>query len=360
VIRPRSPYGFGPTEQALLDGLLWNSRFRWMVGEYTDASSPYGYLVNKDGRLDWDARQTLEYEREYNDRYSGNTAERMRQRLLPPGIEPMFPVPVPERYKPDYDLFLIKLVAMHFMLTVTELGFTETGGLGSAGYHEGQEDVLFRRARMPDLRWFGDFVTMLAHTHRKMNPDLEFAFMGLDSEDEAADDAVWQGRVGTARATLNEDRARVGLPAYEFPEADMPMLQPARGIVFIKDASKIAESGILIEPASEKPDVAEPGETPVSPNPSDRRPIAPANGSAKGVNPQVELEVDEDIELAKAELQIYRRWVAKHSGAARKFEFEHLTPVLAAMLEPGVLDDGRVVFKAGDAGPKDTRSAVSV
>src|SRR5262249_2911751 len=150
----------------------------------------------------------------------GNTQERFRIPVLPAGLEPYVPPGIPERYKSDYDLHLIKLVCMHFGLTVTELGFIDKGGLGAVGYHEGQEDVNFRRQRIPDIRWYSDLVTRLGVRHRGMSPDLEFTFLALDQEDETAEDEIWQNRVASGRATLNEDRARLKLAPYEFEEGD--------------------------------------------------------------------------------------------------------------------------------------------
>lgn len=334
VPRPRSPYGFSATEQALLDGLLYNSRFRWMIAEYTDGTMPAGFLVNRAGTLDWDARQTLEYEKAYNDQFAGNTAERYRQRLLPPGIEPILMQVPGERYKPDYDLHLIRLVAMHFGINVTELGFIESGGLGSTGFHEGQEDVLFRRTRLPDMRWFSAYITMLGRTHRKMSPDLEFRFLGLEDEDEAAADAVSENRIRSGRRTINEDRALRGEPAYDFPEADMPMIQTARGVVFLKDASKVAPAGTMIEPASEQgpADANADGSTDKPVSPTQRRPVKPANGANKS---------------AEDELRAYQRWVKKASGT-RPFRFEHVTKGLADALD---LDLTNVEFAKEQVAP---------
>jgi hypothetical protein len=252
VVRTRTPYGFSPTEQALLDGTLWDKRFRWMLAEYTEGAQPVQWLVNK-GDSGWDARQLLAYEKALNDRLGGKTAERYRNPLLPEGIEPVRNEGQDARYKPDYDLFLIKLQAMHFGVTMPELGFSEPGGLGSSGYHEGQEDIQFRKD-LTTVRWLNSFVTTMSRTHLGMPDALEFAFLGLDEEDEAATDAIDDARVHGARMTLNESRSKIGLPPYDFPEADMPMLMTQRGLVFISGAASAAPPGVLIEPAELKAD----------------------------------------------------------------------------------------------------------
>lgn len=247
VVRTWTPYGFSPTEQALLDGALWDKRFQWMMAEYTEGAQPVQYLINK-GEVDWDARQLLQYEKYLNDRLGGKTGERMRNPLLPAGIEPVRSEQPSERYGPEYDLFLIKLQAMHFGVTMPELGFSEPGGLGSSGYHEGQEDIQFRKD-LTTVRWLNDFVTKLSKTHLGMPDAIEFTFLGLDEEDEGTADAIDESRLKGARSTINECRGRLGLPPKDFPEADMLMLMTERGVVFLEGAASAAPPGVLIEPA---------------------------------------------------------------------------------------------------------------
>jgi hypothetical protein len=353
VVRNQTPYGFSATEQALLDGLLYNKRFGWMLAEYTEGTQPAQFMENT-GDVDWSARQLLQYEKAFNDRYSGRTAERFRYPILPPGIRPITPAQIQERYKSDYDLHLIARVAMHYGVTLPELGFTERGGLGSAGYHEGQEAVQFRRARLPDLRWFQRFLTALSRTQLAMPDELEFAFLGLEEEDEAAVDGVINNKTQGARMTLNEARATDGFPPYDFPEADMPMVITARGVVFVQGASESAPPGVMIEPASEMPkaDVGlgaagAPGQPVQAPqqqgqSPTQRRPIAPA-GRGKTA-------------AAAKEIAAFNAWTHKHGfGAPRKFEFLETTEAQARELAPELMDaywHMADFTKAGGAAPK--------
>lgn len=338
VVRTRTPYGFSPTERALLDGLLYNRRFGWMVAEYTEGTQPAQFMKNT-GDVDWSARQLLQYEKVFNDRYSGNTAERHRFALLPPGIEPAGVQQVPERYKADYDLHLIARVAMHYGITLPELGFTEKGGLGSAGYHEGQEAVQYRRSRLPDIRWFQRFLTEISCTQLNLPSELEFAFLGLEEEDEASSDAVVQNKVSSGRMTLNEARARDGLPAFNFNEADMPMLETARGVVFIQGASDQAPAGVMIEPASEKIDPNAPSASPgAAISPTQRRPITPAGRGTDGT--------------AAKEVETFRSWVRKNGASSRRrFEFD-VTYDEAASIDPDFIDQylNLAFFKAPAAG----------
>lgn len=341
VHRTWTPYGFSPTEQALLDGMLWSKRFSWMMAEYTEGAQAVEWLVNK-GTSDWTPRQVLEYEKALNDRLGGKTSERYRNPLLPPGIEPVATPTTPERYKPDYDLFIIKLVAAHFDVTIAELGFTEPGGLGSAGYHEGQADVQWRRATLPDTRWLKSFLTRIQTQHLGTPAELEFTFLGLDDEDEAAADAVADARTKRAVYTLNEDRARLGLPAYPFAEANKPMMMTARGVVFIEGASEQAAAGVMIEPQSEELPGSGIADAPAGPA------VKPGPTSVK------------PSQTAKAALELvtWRAWEHKHTAPDRPFRFEYMTPELAAELEPALLGDARaeLVKAGGGPGPKASSS----
>jgi hypothetical protein len=340
VIRTWTPYGFSPTEQALLDGMLWNKRFQWMMAEYTEGAQPVQYLVNR-GEAGWDARQLLEYEKYLNDRLSGKTGERMRNPLLPEGIEPVKNEQTPERYKSDYDLFLIKLQAMHFGVTMPELGFSEPGGLGSTGYHEGEEDIQFRKD-LTTVRWLNNFVSSTSRSHLAMPPELEFTFLGLEEEDEAAAETVAQGQLSTGRITLNEDRVRLGLQPYDFPEADMPIWGTQRGVVFLQGAAEAAPPGVLVEPAELKPST--PGDTS-----GDDDKTSQVQGSPKPARPVVQSGSAAD---AAKELERFGKWLANPANEGKRFEFRHFDAEgLQEVLKAGSGGGSGPKASSSDSGP---------
>ena len=354
AVRTWTPYGYSAVEQALNDGDLYMRRYQWLKSEYTDGVMPAGWLryTGSDG---WSPTQLLEYERDFNDFYSGNTANRKRFRILPPGVEPAESQDVAERYKPEYDLHLIKLLCGHFDTGIAELGFTEAKGLGSAGYHEGQADVQERTATLPMLRWLSSLLTDISRQHLGMPQELEFRFLGLEQEDEAAADAVADARVASGRMTYNEDRDRQGLPRYTFPEADMPIVKTGRGVIFLEGASELAPPGEMVTPLS-APDRTDadgngiadsdqeppPGEAPAPPGQDEES--QPPEPAAPGA--------------AKAELGAFQRWASKRSpqSAGRR---PFMCKVLTKDDAPDLADDPRIVFapasgadpKAGAPGP---------
>lgn len=337
-VRTFTPYGYSAVEQALADIDLWYRRRQWMGAEYTEGTVPQGLLETPIESM-WTATQLKEYERDLNATYSGQTEERHRLRMLPPGLKLATNEDVAERYKPEYDLFLIKLVVAHFDTVVTELGFSEAKGLGSSGWHEGQTDVAERRGRGPTLRWLQAVLSDVSYNYLEMPPELEFKFLGLESEDEAAADQVAQNRIVNARMTLNEDRDRQGLPRYPFPEADMPVMMTPRGLVFMDGASKVEQPGVMLGP----PDGTQPGQE--APGGAEK-PGEPAPAqSAGGKQPTGE----DGGTAVKAELAAYTRWRKKNPNPRRPFQFQLVTKADA----PDLADNpDAILAEAGGVDPK--------
>src|SRR6185369_3493854 len=229
--------------------------------------------------------------------------------ILPYGMKPPQNRPdLGERYRPDYDLPLVKLVGSHFDTTIAELGFTETGGLGSTGWHEGQADVQDRKATQPTLRRLQALCTALMRTFLAAPPELEFRILGLESEDEDAADEVADRRTKRGAMTLNEDRDRTGLPRYNFPEADMPMVDTGRGVVFLEGASKLAQPGVMVGP----------------PNPAQTAGAPTVDEQGNAVQELQAQPGQSGPDQVKAELAAYRKWLGK-GRTSRGFMFHRLT-----------------------------------
>lgn len=354
VARVWTPYGYSAVEQALDDGDVWMRRHGWMRSEYTEGTSVAGvYTIDANSAAaGWQPSQLLQYEREYNAAMRGSNFERHEARFLPPGVKKVDGSAgsdaIAEKYKPDYDLHLLKLVAMHLDTTLPELGFTEAKGLGSEGYHEGQENVQNRKRR-PIIQYAESVITRLLRTHFGMPRELEFKFLGLDDENDPGADDVEDKRQTRGVKTLNERRDDLGLPRYTFPEADMPMVVTGQGVVFLEGALEASKAG-----AELKPDVAPKGSAPGGVDPETQPGAeqggqgqpAPAAGSGKAT------PANNGASATKAaEMAAYERWRAKRNGKARRpFVFEHCTPDELAGLHPeGGID---FVFKGGDADPK--------
>jgi len=332
VARVWTPYGYSSVEQALDDGDLYLKRHLWMKREYDSGTSIAG-LYETPETLGWSPEQLLEYERAWNDALGGDTVARHEARFLPPGVKAAKTHgsdALAERYKPEYDLHLIKLLAAHFDTTLPELGFTEAKGLGSDGYHEGQENVQYRKTR-PIIRYVESLITWILRNHLRTPAELEFKFLGLDDEDDPAADDIEGKRMATGAKTLNERRDDLGRPRYAFPEADMPMIVTQRGVIFLEGSSEQAPAGTMIGPTQPVAEGDDSGGQGDSGKPAPGKP-------------------GQDDTTKAAELAAYRRWAKKTKAGGRPFRFEHLDKVAAAAA--GVDLDRAEFAKASDAGPK--------
>lgn len=321
VVRTQSPYGYSAVEQALDDGDLYLKRHHWLKAEYTVGSMPMGmFEVAADAGLT--PQQVADLERFYNDLLSGSTEERMKARFLPPGITPSQRGDIGEKYKPEYDLHLLKLVISHFDTVLPELGFSEAKGLGSDGYHEGQSDVQHRKT-LPILKFVSGIITRLSHRYLGVPDDVEHYFLGLDEEDEAAADELEAKRWADGVITTNERRQRLGLDPYPFEEANKPLVKLARDIIFLEGAGQTGdELGVDAQPPGGQPDQSADGQ----------------DDEEDGVEPAVQPKPGQSPK--DAEKAAYRRWVRK--GRSRAFEWHHHNAAEVAELA-----------KAGDAGPKE-------
>lgn len=123
----------------------------------------------------------------------------------------------------------------------------------------------------------------------------------------------------------------------------MPMLQTARGVVFLDGAAEAAPPGVLVEPAELRanmgPDGQEDDMEVGAPTPGQRK--AKVQGSDKPDRPVVQSASAAD---AAKELEQFSKWLAK-GKAPEDFEFRVLDPVAADMLKAAA-------GAGGGAGPK--------
>jgi hypothetical protein len=348
-VRSFTPYGYSAVEQALDDGDLYLRRHQWLKAEYTDGVMPAGWLKAGEGQAQWSPQQLAEYERALNDYYAGQTDTRQRFRILPWGMEPDIRNDLGERYKPDYDLHLITMTASHFDTMIAEIGYTQPGGLGSTGWHEGQENVQDRKATRPTVRRLQSMITNMSRHYLDMPKELEFKFLGLEEEDEDAQDEVANRRVMSARMTINEDRDRLGLARFTFPEADKPFISTPRGIVFMEGAGQVAP-GELITPGNglDAPlpgrdlggaagQTAAGGSGRVLPQGKPRYALPPPpDADGNGVDDANERKSATTRKAQVAdEIAAYRRYLKK--GKSRQFEFHYAAP--ADLEAAGLLQD---------------------
>ena len=241
--RSFSPYGFSPTEMALFDARLYLQRQKWMLAEYDDGSTPLTWIETAaaaNGQT-LDLTQQRLWERAFNAKHSGHTRERMRAKLLPNGWKAMQMTTVDERYRPEYDLHLIKLLASFYGVPIAELGFTEPTGLGNQSWHEGQAEVSGRLGLRPDTAVLTDIVNALSRQFLKMPAEVEFRFVDPAAANTAERETVLAGQRTRGTISMNEERQELGQSLLTFPEADMYFLTTPTGPIFLDGSHQRAE-----------------------------------------------------------------------------------------------------------------------
>jgi hypothetical protein len=301
--RSFTPYGYSAVEQSLISARLYLKRQGWMLAEYDDGSTPLTWLVpdSSDGSMaeKLTFRTRRQWEDSLNDELAGQTRARHRMKVAPPGMNPVQMAGVDERYKPDYDMHLIKMLAGHFGVTSSGLGFSESRGLGNSGLHEGQADVQDASTTKPDTKMIERIVNELSRTYLKMPEELRFKFVSKDVEDQAAEDVARNAQRARGTITLNDDRKAIGKTPFTFPEADMPMVLVGTGWVPLEGMAERAEQAAEAEQALVEDQLA--------------------NSEAAREQTAVEGEEVAEEDAAKAlELSAYRRWARKRGGDARR------------------------------------------
>jgi hypothetical protein len=119
-------------------------------------------------------------------------------------------------------------------------------------------------------------------------------------------------RTRNGTKTINENRAELGLPLIDTPEADMPILVAGQSVFLfspdgmISAGTPVDENGNLEEPAEPTEPVAEPAEEP-------------------------EAKPEPAAKSAQDEMKTFIRWVRK-GNSGRSFNFEYVEPTYAEVL----------------------------
>ena len=223
-VRSGSPYGNSATEKSLQAANLWMKRQRWLGAEYSD-----GVVGRADVYTDltMNERDRQQREAQLNTTLSGNTAERQRYHLWPAGTKIEYAPQIQEKYKSDYDEFLIKQIGSKFGVMPSQLGIISPtyGFQGRAGSIPGEQDISETLGDQPLEEWIRDVVNAILRQYLGMPKELTLAFSGGGIDEDAQVKATTQQlQVFSGLKTLNDCRAENGEELYRFPEADIPMI----------------------------------------------------------------------------------------------------------------------------------------
>jgi hypothetical protein len=328
--RSTTVYGFSPVERALPLADIYLRRQQWIRAEYTDGVLPELMFTTDE---DWGTNPDLllAYERILNDDLAGQTEQRKRARLLPKGLSPIVNEGYGEKFKDTLDDYLITSICGHFGVQPAEIGFSPKGGLGGAGFSEGQAENGEALGIGPLANWISKQLTNLSYTYLGMPRELEFKLMTskrLDNEENARKNEI---EVRSGGKSINERRSELGLPLLDTPQADMPIMVAGSSVLLFSPDGLIDAASAATAPTLSGPD-ATPDE-PTTPNPLEQK-------------PSTEVAPEED---EVTEVKAFMKWAAK-GKRARLFEFKSLDPIVGDALNrcafDGDLDTARALAKA--------------
>lgn len=334
--RTWSVYGFSPVERSLPLADIYLRRQDWIRKEYTDGVTPE-LMMKTDANFGNNPELIRAYENIYNDDLAGQTAQRMRVRILPSGFDPVQPEGYGEKFKDVLDNYLITSICGHFGVLPSEIGFSGSGSLGASGLQAGETLSGEAIGITPLTQWISRQLTNLSYLYLGMPRELEFKIMfesKIDTEGEARKTDI---ELKNGARTVNEARADMGLPLLDTPQADMPMLYSTSGLYFLSpdgiiDAYAASNASALAgDDAHAIDDPIEVGDE-------------ESTETGKPMEEVVTEPTTEETDKAVEEVKKFLKWIRK-GNMKRKFNFEVIEEDYAEVLNKyvgiGDLDSAR-------------------
>ena len=329
--RTYSVYGFSAVEQAIPAATLYLERQRWMIEDFQAGTMPMTFMKTDSTELNH--LKLAEFERVFNDKLVGSSEERHKVKVLPKGFDPIVAPSMSERYKPEYDEFIIKRIASIFGVQPSQLGVVSRAGLGGGkGAQEGEEASAETVSTRPMENYIVECINSLCRRYLDMDTNLTFT-LNYDSsaKNEEIQAKAYQTSLSSGVLTLNDIRGEMGQPLYDMAEADEPFIMTPQGPVFLKGQLAVSASGETIgQPSEANPQGAQEALPQVSQEsaPQDNGQgkkdqtglVAPQNVVAPEMTEvlgQKSLKVDDELEAFSK----FVKARAKKGGAYRDFQF---------------------------------------
>lgn len=332
--RTWSPYGYSHVEECIPAATLYLERQSWMRNEYQSGATPMTWMRTNSQELD--IRKLQEFERILNDKLTGSTVERHRVKVLPDGFEPVAMPSIDERYKPEYDEYIIKQIASKFGVSPTQLGIIPRQGLGGKGQQDGESDQAETVSGRPTANFIIEVINSLSKRFLGMDKAITFQLSDNESaKDEEAKFKGYQISLYSGTMTLNDVRGELGLPLYDMPEADEPMIVAGNQVQFLKGLLETDGSGEVTGARQNLPSNANP-----EPTVEEGQESKP-EGGAQVSQPEGEAaKREKPSDEAGLELRAFAKYAAariKKGGAYRDFQFRAIPEDDAYALNQDVL-----------------------
>jgi len=252
--RTWSPYGYSPVEEAIPAASLYLNRQVWMNSEYQNGSMPMTFMKTNSQELD--IHKLAEFERILNGRLTGNTSERHRIKVLPDGFDPVAMPEMADRFKSDYDEYIIKRVASIFGVSPSSLGVVARAGLGGGkGAFEGEQENVETVSTKPMEDYVVGCINSLSRRYLNASKNVTFVLNDLKSSlDERQRAQALQVSLFSGQKTLNDVQGELGQNLYDMPEADEPFIVAGNTVLFLKGMLNVNEAGETTGQAGEPSD----------------------------------------------------------------------------------------------------------
>ena len=324
--RTWTPYGFSPTERALPLADLYIKRQQWLRAEFTDGVTPEMWL-KPDGSFAATPELLRAYENVINDDLAGQTEQRKRARILPPGLDPIDNNGFSEKFNDTFDNYCITGITGHYGVLPTEIGYSAKQGLGGSGHQAGEAEAGSRLGAEPLTKWIEDQLSDISYKFLGMPRELVFRF-NVGNESDTAEGATRRSiELQSGQRTINQAKAEMGLPLVDSPYADLPMIHAGANTFFITPDGVVAFGT----------DTATPAEAPASG-------ITPEEAPSGDLPEPTVTNAQVD---AQAEVKAFLKW-AKKGNTERDFEFFALDKLNADVLNRAAKQDFDLVKALAD------------
>lgn len=316
-------YGFSPVERALPLADIYLRRQDWIRKEYTDGVLPE-LMFETDATFGNQPELIRAYENIYNDDLAGQTAQRMRARILPAGFKPHQFDGYGEKFKDVLDNYLITSICGHFGVLPSEIGFSGSGSLGASGLQQGETQSGETIGIAPLAQWISRQLTNLSYLYLGMPRELEFKILFESKVDTEAEARRVDIELKNGKRTVNEARADDGLPLLDTPQADMPMLYSGAGLYFLSPDG-IIDAATASSASALAGDDATPIEGDITVG------EIPTTETGKPDKEVTEVGSEDTTDKAVKEIKTFLKWIRK-GNFNRKFNFEAVEEDYAEVL----------------------------
>jgi len=223
---PRSftPYGFGPTEQALIVIMTGLQKQAYQLDYYREGTVPAVYISPGDANIT--PNQIRELQDALN-AYAGDPAWHHKIIVLPPGarVEPQRAQDLADQF----DEIIMNNVAMTYDVDPMSLGIipkvsTVASPFAAREMAQASRTVHERTSTKPLLKFICDIMNTVLHVIAGQD-DMKFTFAGLDeAQDQAATTDLLVKQVQNGIRSVDEARGELELPPWGLPETSGPVV----------------------------------------------------------------------------------------------------------------------------------------